>query len=73
MGFFRFYADSLPAWLTAYNGKIESDFLIRRGWMPLAEEQSNSLSLKMKNKLGMGNSFFMISPRLKRNLILTGC
>lgn len=25
-----FYADSLPAWLTAYNGKIESDFLIRR-------------------------------------------
>lgn len=61
-----FYADSLPAWLTAYNGKIESDFFIRRGWMPLAEEQSNSLSLKMKNKLGLGNSFFYDIAQAKK-------
>lgn len=61
-----FYADSLPAWLGSYNQGIESDFLIRRGWMPLTEEQSSSLSLKMKSKLGLGNSFFYDIAQVKR-------
>lgn len=62
----QYYADSLPGWLKDYNAKIESDFLIKRGWMPLSEEQSNTLSLKLKNKIGWGNSFFYDIAQAKR-------
>lgn len=61
-----FYADSLPAWLTTYNQQIDSEFLIRKGWMPLAEERNNFFSLKMKSKLGLGNSFFYDIAHVKR-------
>lgn len=62
----EFYADSLPAWLKKYNERMESDFMVRRGWMPLAEEQANSLSLKVKNKLGWGSSFYYDIAQAKK-------
>lgn len=62
----EYYADSLPGWLKRYNEKIESDFFIRRGWMPLAEEQSNTLALKLKSKVGLNNSFFYDIAQAKR-------
>lgn len=61
-----FYADSLPAWLKNYNAVVESDFFIRRGWMPLAEEENSTTSLKFKNKLGGRNSFFYDIMQAKR-------
>lgn len=54
----QYYADSLPAWGKAFNAKMESDFFIRRGWMPMNEEQSNSFALKWKNKIGLSNNSF---------------
>lgn len=62
-----YYADSLPDWMTAYNAKMESDFYIRRGWMPLVEEESNPVTLKLKNKVGLSNSFFYDIAQAKRN------
>lgn len=61
-----YYADSLPGWLKAYNEKIESDFMIRRGWMPLAEETVASVALKFKSKIGFGNNFFYDLAQTKR-------
>lgn len=63
----EFYADSLPRWLSEYNAKMTADEYIRKGWMPLSEEQSNPLSLKVKSKLGWGNSFFYDIAQTKRN------
>lgn len=54
----KYYADSLSGWLKDYNSKMESDFYIRRGWMPLGEETANSTTLRLKNKVGIGNSFY---------------
>ena len=54
----KYYADSLYGWIGDYNSKIESDFYIRRGWMPLGEETANAMALRLKNKVGIGSSFF---------------
>lgn len=62
----QYYADSLPAWLQEYNDKVESDFFVKRGWMPLAEEQGNTLVMKLKNKVGLGNSFYYDIAQAKR-------
>lgn len=61
-----YYADSLPDWMKTYNAKMESDFYIRRGWMPLAEEESNSVALKLKNRVGMSSGFFYDIAQAKR-------
>lgn len=61
-----YYADSIPGWLRMYNSKMESDFFIRRGWMPLSEETSNQATLKIKNKVGLGSSFFYDIAQAKR-------
>lgn len=62
----RFYADSLPGWLKAYNDRLESDFFVRRGWMPLSEEQNSNLLMKLKSKVGLNNSFFYDIAQAKR-------
>lgn len=62
----QYYADSLPSWVQGLNDKLESDFFVKRGWMPLAEEQGNSLVLKLKNKVGLGNSFYYDIAQAKR-------
>lgn len=62
----QYYADSLPSWVNAFNSKLESDFFVKRGWMPLGEEQGNSLVLKLKNKVGLGNSFYYDIAQAKR-------
>lgn len=62
----KYYADSLSGWLKDYNSKMESDFYIRRGWMPLAEETSNSTALRLKNKVGAGSSFYYDINQAKR-------
>lgn len=62
----RYYADSLPGWVRDFNGTQESDFFVKRGWMPLAEEEENSLLLKLKNKVGFGNSFYYDIAQVKR-------
>lgn len=62
----RYYADSLPGWVKDFNNTLESDFFVKRGWMPLAEEQGNSLVLKLKNKVGLGNSFYYDIAQFKR-------
>lgn len=61
-----YYADSIPGWLRTYNSKMESDFFIRRGWMPLSDETANATTLKIKNKVGLGNSFFYDIAQAKR-------
>lgn len=61
-----YYADSLPGWLGNYNAKMESDFMIRRGWRPLEEETVNSTALRLKSKIGMNNSFFYDITQTKR-------
>ncbi|WP_251619776.1 alkaline phosphatase family protein [Odoribacter lunatus] len=62
----QYYADSLPAWVREYNDRLVSDFFVKRGWMPLAEEQDNSLLLKLKNKIGLGSSFYYDIAQAKR-------
>lgn len=62
----RYYADSLPGWVRDFNATLESDFFVKRGWMPLAEEEGNSLVLKLKNKVGIGNSFYYDIAQVKR-------
>lgn len=62
----RFYADSLPVWLKEYNNHVESDFFVRRGWMPLSDEQNSRLTLKLKSKVGIGNGFFYDIAQAKR-------
>ncbi len=62
----RYYADSLPGWVKDFNNASESDFFVKRGWMPLAEEEGNSLLLKLKNKVGIGNSFYYDIAQFKR-------
>lgn len=62
----RYYADSLPQWLREYNDKINTDFFVKRGWMPVGEEQGNALVLKLKNKVGLGNSFYYDIAQAKR-------
>lgn len=62
----QYYADSLPGWVKEFNLKSESDFFVKRGWMPLAEEEGNSLVLKLKNKVGLGNSFYYDIAQAKR-------
>lgn len=62
----EYYADSLPGWLKLYNAKIESDFYIRRGWMPLEMENVNQTALKLKSKIGVGNRFFYDISQAKR-------
>ena len=61
-----YYADSLPGWLQAYNAKMESDFFIRRGWMALGDEDGNATSLRLKNKIGLGNNFYYDLAQAKR-------
>lgn len=61
-----YYADSLPGWLKDFNMNLESDFFVKRGWMPLSEEESNALTLRIKNKIGIGNSFFYDIAQAKR-------
>lgn len=62
----RYYADSLPGWVRDFNSTQESDFFVKRGWMPLTEEEGNSLVLKLKNKVGIGNSFYYDIAQIKR-------
>ena len=61
-----FYADSLPGWLGAYNAKVESDHFIRRGWMPLEDEEGNLVALKLKSKVGMKEGFYYDLIQAKR-------
>ena len=61
-----YYADSLPGWLGAYNNKMESDFFIRRGWMALADENGNAATMRLKNKVGLGNGFYYDLMQAKR-------
>lgn len=61
-----YYADSLPGWLNSYNNKMESDFFIRRGWMSLADESGNATTIKLKNKVGLGNGFYYDLAQAKR-------
>lgn len=61
-----FYQDSIPGWLKQYNSRIESDFFVRRGWMPLASEVSNNLALKLKSKVGLNSDFFFDIAQAKR-------
>lgn len=62
----QYYADSLPQWLNNHNSKMESDFFIRRGWMPLEEEESNTITLKLKSKVGLNSGFFFDIAQAKR-------
>lgn len=62
----QYYAESLPRWLKEYNRTLESDFFIKRGWMPLADEQENSLAKRLKNKAGIGNGFYYDIAHAKR-------
>lgn len=62
----NYYADSVPGWLREYNTTLESDFFVRRGWMPLSEETINPAALKLKSKVGLGNSFFYDIVQAKR-------
>jgi len=62
----RYYADSLPGWVKEFNNTSASDFFVKRGWMPLAEEEGNSLMLKLKNKVGIGSSFYYDIAQIKR-------
>lgn len=62
----NYYADSLPAWLSDYNTRIESDFFIRRGWMSLADEAGNNTTLKLKSKVGLANGFYYDLMQAKR-------
>jgi len=61
-----YYADSLPAWLTAYNATMESDFFIRRGWMSLSDEGANAAAMKLKSKVGLANGFYYDLAQAKR-------
>ncbi len=61
-----YYADSLPSWLSVYNTKLESDFFIHKGWMSLEDESGNSMALKLKSKVGLGNSFYYDLAQAKR-------
>lgn len=60
-----YYTDSLPAWVNAYNAKMESDYFIRRGWMSLADEGGSSAA-RLKNKVGWGNGFYYDLAQAKR-------
>lgn len=62
----NYYADSLPGWLGAYNAKMESDFYIRRGWMALSDENGNSTTMRLKNKVGLSNGFYYDLAQAKR-------
>lgn len=61
-----YYSDSLPGWLKAYNAKAESDYLIRRGWMSLADENGSTATMRLKSKIGFGNNFFYDLAQTKR-------
>lgn len=61
-----YYVDSLPAWLSDYNNKMESDFFIRRGWMSLSDEAGNATTLKLKSKFGINNGFYYDLAQAKR-------
>lgn len=61
-----YYVDSLPAWLKAYNGQLESDFFIRRGWMSLADEVANVTALKLKSRFGLSSGFYYDLAQAKR-------
>lgn len=61
-----YYADSLPGWLDRYNAEMESDFLIRRGWMSLADEGGSPTIMKLKGKVGLDNNFFYDLAQAKR-------
>lgn len=61
-----YYTDSLPGWLKIYNAKMESDFFIRRGWMPLENEMANNTALRLKSRVGIGSDFFYDLMQTKR-------
>lgn len=62
----NYYADSLPIWMKAYNAKMESDFFVRRGWMSLSDETSNSSTIKLKSKVGLASGFYYDLAQAKR-------
>ncbi|MDE6451520.1 MAG: alkaline phosphatase family protein, partial [Odoribacter sp.] len=61
-----YYADSLPAWVSACNAKLESDFFVRRGWMSLSDEGGNITAMKLKSKVGLGSGFYYDLAQAKR-------
>jgi len=58
-----YYREQLPSWLTTYNEQIESDFLVNKGWMSLANELSKS---RVKSKYGEDDFYYDIA-RAKKN------
>ena len=61
-----YYADSLPGWLQAYNAKMESDFLFAGGGWLWGMRDGNATSLRLKNKIGLGNNFYYDLAQAKR-------
>ncbi len=61
-----YYADTLPRWVHAYNRLIESDFMIRKGWMSIENELAGSAVTRMRNKIGLGNGFFYDLSQAKK-------
>ncbi|MDR1755601.1 MAG: alkaline phosphatase family protein [Culturomica sp.] len=53
-----YYADTLPRWMHSYNRLLESDFMIRKGWMSLEDEMGGSAATRLRNKIGLGSGFF---------------
>ncbi|MDR0983282.1 MAG: alkaline phosphatase family protein [Culturomica sp.] len=61
-----FYADSLPKWVTDFNSLNESDYYLRRGWMPVEQENSNTTMVKIRSKIGMNEDFYYDLSQTKR-------
>lgn len=59
-----YYKEQLPSWLIYYNENIESDFLVNKGWMPLADEASSMG--RIKSKFGLANNFYYDIARSKK-------
>ncbi|MCC8172858.1 MAG: alkaline phosphatase family protein [Odoribacter sp.] len=63
-----YFAGYLPDWLREYNRNFESETYVKKGWMPLSEESNGLLGSKIKTRVGLSNTFFMISHRQKKTI-----